>query len=164
MTLSAVIVNDKVADRVSNSDGPTKGCFMHGPTYMGNALACSVANASLDILLENTWKKQVSHIEFILHSKLYLYVKNPIHKLVGTIVKRISIVGAVGAVELLREVNPVKFQKWIMARGVNIRPFRNLIYIMPPYIISDSELEVVIHSIIEFLHLLQKGDLSFYLT
>lgn len=49
-----------------------------------------------------------------------------------------------------------------MSRGVNIRPFRNLVYIMPPYVISDSELDVVINSIIDFLHLLQSGDSSFY--
>lgn len=163
MTLSAVVVNDTVKDRMSNSNSPTKGYFMHGPTFMGNALACSVANASLDILLEDTWSSQVYNIESVLYEKLYLYVKNPTHRLMNTVVKRISIVGAVAAVELIHGLNAAKFQRWIMSRGVNIRPFRNLVYIMPPYVISDSELDVVINSIIDFLHLLQSGDSSFYI-
>ena len=162
MTLSAVVVNDKVVERISNPSSPTHGYFMHGPTFMGNALACSVANASLDILLEGMWKKQVSHIENVFYHKLYLYIKNPENKLIDTIVKRISIVGAVAAIELFHNIDTSKFQSWIISKGVHIRPFRNLIYIMPPYIIKEKELDIVINSVLEFLQLLQDRNDTFF--
>ncbi|KAK5778215.1 adenosylmethionine-8-amino-7-oxononanoate transaminase PWA37_000544 [Arxiozyma heterogenica] len=162
MTLSAVVVNDRVVARITDPLSPTHGYFMHGPTFMGNALACSVANASLDILLEGTWKKQVFHIEYVFYNKLYQYIKNPENKLMYTIVKRVSIVGAVAVVELFHNINTSKFQSWIVSKGVHIRPVRSLIYIMPPYIIKDIELEVIIECIIEFLHLLQAGNGTFY--
>ena len=160
MTLSAVVVNDKVVERISNPSS----YFMHGPTFMGNALACSVANASVDILLEGTWKKQVSHIESVFYHKLYIYIKNPKNKLIDTIVKRISIVGAIAAIELYHHINTINFQSWVIGKGVHMRPFRNLLYIMPPYIIKDSELEIVIGCVIDFLHLLQAGDNTFYVN
>lgn len=162
MTLSAVVVNNIIADRLSHPNNPTHGCFMHGPTFMGNALACSVANASLDILLEGKWKKQVTDIEKMFDQKLYLYIKDPSNCLIDNIVKRISVVGAVAVVELFHDIDTVMFQKWTVQRRVNIRPFRNLIYVMPPYIIKKEELNYIIECIIEFLSCLKDNDVSFF--
>lgn len=116
MTMSAVVVNDKVASRISSPNSPTGGCFMHGPTFMGNALACSVAEKSMDILLRGEWRKQVSAIENQIYRELYQYIKNPDNGLIGTVVKRVSVIGAVGIVELYKKTDPEWFQKSLYPR------------------------------------------------
>ncbi|ONH78613.1 Adenosylmethionine-8-amino-7-oxononanoate aminotransferase [Saccharomyces cerevisiae] len=152
MTMSAVVVNDKVASRISSPNSPTGGCFMHGPTFMGNALACSVAEKSMDILLRGEWRKQVSAIENQIYRELYQYIKNPDNGLIGTVVKRVSVIGAVGIVELYKKTDPEWFQKKFISKGVHIRPFNCLCYIMPPYVITTEELTKVNQVLIEVLH------------
>ncbi|CAD6643205.1 HN1_G0012980.mRNA.1.CDS.1 [Saccharomyces cerevisiae] len=152
MTMSAVVVNDKVASRISSPNSPTGGCFMHGPTFMGNALACSVAEKSMDILLRGEWRKQVSAIENQIYRELYQYIKNPDNELIGTVVKRVSVIGAVGIVELYKKTDPEWFQKKFISKGVHIRPFNCLCYIMPPYVITTEELTKVNQVLIEVLH------------
>lgn len=130
MTLSATLTTSHVADTVCNGEA---GCFMHGPTFMGNPLACAVANASLDILAKNHWKEQVKSIEKQLADTL------PTLTRLGN-VKAVRWLGAIGVVELHSPVDLAVIQEVFVDNGVWIRPFGTLVYIMPPFIITQQEL------------------------
>ncbi|MBG6016982.1 adenosylmethionine--8-amino-7-oxononanoate transaminase [Proteus mirabilis] len=130
MTLSATLTTRHIADTISQGDA---GCFMHGPTYMGNPLACAVANASLSLLEQGHWVNQVAQIETQLKTELL-----PLKQ--AKSVKDVRVLGAIGVVEMVEPVNMAKLQKYFVDEGVWIRPFGQLIYIMPPYIISPEKL------------------------
>ncbi|PSW42106.1 adenosylmethionine--8-amino-7-oxononanoate transaminase [Photobacterium leiognathi] len=130
MTLSATITTKHVADTVCSGEAQ---CFMHGPTFMGNPLACAVANASLDILAENKWQQQVAIIEQQLAQEL-----PPIAELEK--VKSVRWLGAIGVVELHQAVDMETIQAAFVEQGVWIRPFGKLVYIMPPFIIEPAQL------------------------
>ncbi|MBQ0520758.1 adenosylmethionine--8-amino-7-oxononanoate transaminase [Proteus mirabilis] len=130
MTLSATLTTRHIADTISQGDA---GCFMHGPTYMGNPLACAVANASLSLLEQGHWVYQVAQIEAQLKTELL-----PLKQ--AKSVKDVRVLGAIGVVEMVEPVNMAKLQKYFVDEGVWIRPFGQLIYIMPPYIISPEKL------------------------
>ncbi|KLV01131.1 adenosylmethionine--8-amino-7-oxononanoate transaminase [Photobacterium aphoticum] len=130
MTLSATLATRHVANTVCGGDA---GCFMHGPTFMGNPLACAVANASLDILLQNQWQEQVKRIENQLADSLPALEK--LDK-----VKAVRWLGAIGVVELHEPVQMESIQQTFVDNGVWIRPFGTLVYIMPPFIINQQEL------------------------
>ncbi|ANZ22505.1 adenosylmethionine-8-amino-7-oxononanoate aminotransferase [Buchnera aphidicola (Diuraphis noxia)] len=141
LTLAVTISSRNIADTISNSK---VGCFMHGPTYMGNPLACAVANANIKILQKNEWKIQVSKIEKQLCQDLLPLLN---HKNVVDV----RILGAIGVVECMRIVNIESIQKFFVKNGVWIRPFKQLIYIVPPYIINSKELSILTKSIKEAL-------------
>lgn len=132
MTLAATLCSDKVVNGIA-TDGA--GTLMHGPTFMGNPLACRVACESLDLLLESDWQVQVAAIEQQLNLELspYQSYEN---------VKEVRVKGAIGVVELHQPIDQHMdwLPEFIVDQGVWIRPFRNLIYIMPPYIISPADL------------------------
>ncbi|WP_305421136.1 adenosylmethionine--8-amino-7-oxononanoate transaminase [Photobacterium leiognathi] len=130
MTLSATITTKHVADTVCSGEAQ---CFMHGPTFMGNPLACAVANASLDILAENKWQQKVASIEQQLAQEL-----PPIAELEK--VKSVRWLGAIGVVELHQAVDMETIQAAFVEQGVWIRPFGKLVYIMPPFIIEPAQL------------------------
>ncbi|WP_305460699.1 adenosylmethionine--8-amino-7-oxononanoate transaminase [Photobacterium leiognathi] len=130
MTLSATITTKHVADTVCSGEAQ---CFMHGPTFMGNPLACAVANASLDILAENKWQQQVASIEQQLAQEL-----PPIAELEK--VKSVRWLGAIGVVEVHQAVDMETIQAAFVEQGVWIRPFGKLVYIMPPFIIEPVQL------------------------
>ena len=133
MTLAAALCTDDVAETISGG-GP--GVFMHGPTFMGNPLACKVAAVSIDLLLRSSWAGKVASIERIMNEKLAAC-----SGLSG--VKDVRVLGAIGVVEMEKEVDVPRAQEIFVQRGVWIRPFKNLIYIMPPYIIAPDDLEIL---------------------
>lgn len=132
MTLAATLCTDKVAQGIA-ADG--NGVLMHGPTFMANPLACRVACESIDVLLESDWQQQVNTMEQQLISELTPY------KTIDA-VKDVRVKGAIGVVELHQTLDDQMdwLATFIVDQGVWIRPFRNLIYIMPPYIISADDL------------------------
>ncbi|WEM43397.1 adenosylmethionine--8-amino-7-oxononanoate transaminase [Photobacterium sp. DA100] len=130
MTLSATLTSSHVANTVCGGDA---GCFMHGPTFMGNPLACAVANASLDILAQGNWLHQVKAIEKQLAESL------PEIEALDK-VKAVRWLGAIGVVELHEPVEMASIQETFVDSGVWIRPFGTLVYIMPPFIINQQQL------------------------
>nr|WP_256382920.1 adenosylmethionine--8-amino-7-oxononanoate transaminase [Photobacterium toruni] len=142
MTLSATITHKQVADTVCSGDA---GCFMHGPTFMGNPLACAVATANLEILEQNQWQQQVTSIEKQLATEL---------PLIATLekVKQVRWLGAIGIIELHQPVDMASIQQAFVNAGVWIRPFGRLIYIMPPYIITPTQLSCLTQAIYKILN------------
>jgi adenosylmethionine-8-amino-7-oxononanoate aminotransferase len=130
MTLAATLCTAEVAQTVSAGEG---GGLMHGPTFMGNPLACAVALASLGLLADGEWRAQVAAIERSLSDGLA-----PARGLDG--VADVRVLGAIGVIELERDVELSAAAAAAQAEGVWLRPFRNLIYTMPPYVIGEQEL------------------------
>ncbi|MGL1275036.1 adenosylmethionine--8-amino-7-oxononanoate transaminase [Vibrio parahaemolyticus] len=137
MTLSATLASKHVADTVCGGDA---GCFMHGPTFMGNPLACAVATASLELIEQGDWQQQTQQIETLfseLLPKLEEY----------DLVKNTRWLGAIGVVETHRPVNMETIQALFVEHGVWIRPFGKLIYMMPPFISKPEDIEKLINAI-----------------
>ena len=142
ISLAATLCTTKIANTISQGEA---GCFMHGPTFMGNALACAVANANIELLFENDWQKQVAAIEVNMQT-LLLPLKS--HKRV----KYTRVLGSIGAVECHQSVNVAVIQKRFVELGVWIRPFGSLIYIIPPLIINSEQLATLVHAIATVLN------------
>ncbi|WP_274000464.1 adenosylmethionine--8-amino-7-oxononanoate transaminase [Vibrio parahaemolyticus] len=137
MTLSATLASKHVADTVCGGDA---GCFMHGPTFMGNPLACAVATASLELIEQGDWQQQTQQIEMLfseLLPKLEEY----------DLVKNTRWLGAIGVVETHRPVNMETIQALFVEHCVWIRPFGKLIYMMPPFISKPEDIEKLINAI-----------------
>ena len=131
MTFAPVATNRKVADRIAESDA---GVMMHGPTFMGNPLACAVALASTRLLLDSPWQQRIGEIESYLKKRL-----SPLRGRTG--ITDVRVLGGIGVVQLEKPVDLGKFQKRCVEEGVWIRPFGLNAYIMPPYLaISDEQL------------------------
>jgi adenosylmethionine-8-amino-7-oxononanoate aminotransferase len=137
ITLAATLCTTHIAQTISEG---AAGCFMHGPTFMGNALACAVANASIDLLFENDWQAQVQGIESTLNNLLKPLTAHDR-------VKDTRVLGSIGAVECKQSVNVAQIQKRFVELGVWIRPFGQLIYIIPPLIINTEQLTTLVNAI-----------------
>jgi adenosylmethionine-8-amino-7-oxononanoate aminotransferase len=129
LTLAATLANTRVAQGIS-ADG---GVLMHGPTFMANPLACAVAQASVELLLEGPWQARVAAIEAQLSRELEGYRSHPA-------VVDVRTLGAIGVVELRTPVDVAAVQQRFVEAGVWIRPFGNLVYLMPPYVIESDDL------------------------
>lgn len=143
MTLAATLATTRVARGISDAD---PGVFMHGPTFMANPLACSVATASIDLLLDSPWQARVRGIGTRLETGLA-----PCREMAH--VREVRVLGAIGVVELDRPVDMHWMPEQFVRRGVWVRPFRNLVYVMPPYVIEPDDLAALCRGIVEVVAL-----------
>ena len=130
ISFAATLCSQQIAETICNGEA---GVFMHGPTYMGNPLACAVSARSIDLLLENDWATQVKAINKTLRLEL-----EPCRALDK--VSDVRVLGAIGVVELTEPADLKVLQPRFVDKGIWLRPFGNLVYMMPPYIINAEEL------------------------
>jgi adenosylmethionine-8-amino-7-oxononanoate aminotransferase len=138
MSLAATLTTKEVSDGISSGK---MSYFMHGPTFMANPLACSVAAASIRLLLSSPWKDRVGVIEGHLKKELEA-CRNLPH------VHDVRVLGAIGVVEMMEPVDVANIQEKFVNKGVWLRPFGRLIYTMPPYIISEEDLNQIMTAMI----------------
>ena len=141
MTLSATLTTKHVAETISQGEA---GVFMHGPTFMANPLACAVASKSTQLLLSQDWQSNIQRIEMQLKQQL---------SVLSTLeyVKDVRVLGAIGVVELNFNIDMKTLQQEFVRRGIWIRPFGKLVYVMPPYIISENELKTLLEQLVEVI-------------
>ena len=136
MTLAATITSRKIACQIDT--------LMHGPTFMANPLATAVASASIDLLLQSNWQEKVAKISATIQQNLTPARSNPL-------VKDVRILGAIGVIETRYPVKMAEIQEFFVNNEVWIRPFGTLIYIMPPFIIKEAELQQLCHTMLQAL-------------
>ncbi len=141
LSFAATMTTREIAEGIS---GDGQDPLMHGPTYMGNALAARVAAKNIEILQRGDWQNQVAGIERVFNETLQPLLKLPK-------VKDVRVLGAIGIVELECTPDLDKVRPALLELGVWLRPFRNMIYAMPPYVISEAELRKLCTAIEEII-------------
>lgn len=146
MTLSATLTTKHIAETISRGEA---GVFMHGPTFMANPLACAVAAKSTELLISQDWQSNIQRIETQLRTTL-----TPLQSL--EYVHEVRVLGAIGVVELTFNVDMKTLQQEFVRRGIWVRPFGKLVYVMPPYVISTQELKTLLEQLVEVVVQMQE--------
>ena len=146
MTLSATLTTKHIAETISRGEA---GVFMHGPTFMANPLACAVAAKSTELLISQDWQSNIQRIETQLRTAL-----TPLQSL--EYVYEVRVLGAIGVVELTFNVDMKTLQQEFVRRGIWVRPFGKLIYVMPPYVITSHELKTLLEQLVEVVVQMQE--------
>ena len=146
MTLSATLTTKHIAETISRGEA---GVFMHGPTFMANPLACAVAAKSTELLISQDWQSNIQRIETQLRTAL-----TPLQSL--EYVHEVRVLGAIGVVELTFNVDMKTLQQEFVRRGIWVRPFGKLVYVMPPYVISTQELKTLLEQLVEVVVQMQE--------
>ncbi len=148
MTLSATLTSTELAETISQGEA---GVFMHGPTFMANPLACAVALKSTQILLSQNWQENIQRIERNLKAKLACLA-------LLSYVEDVRVLGAIGVVELKTSVDMKTLQAQFVEQGIWMRPFGKLVYVMPPYVIADDELNVLLNGVVHVVKAMQEQE------
>ena len=148
MTMAAMITSKKISEVISNSE---IGVLMHGPTFMANPLACSVANASIDLLLESNWQDNVKNIENIFIQELQ-NAKDL------KFVKDVRNIGVIGVIELIDDCYAQKVQDYCVRNGVWLRPFGKSVYSIVAYTINENDLRKIVRTMVDAIKSLEKED------
>ena len=146
MTLSATLTTKHIAETISRGEA---GVFMHGPTFMANPLACAVAAKSTELLISQDWQSNIQRIETQLRTAL-----TPLQSL--EYVHEVRVLGAIGVVELTFNVDMKTLQQEFVRRGIWVRPFGKLVYVMPPYVITTQELKTLLEQLVEVVVQMQE--------
>ncbi|USI85703.1 adenosylmethionine--8-amino-7-oxononanoate transaminase [Acinetobacter johnsonii] len=146
MTLSATLTTKHIAETISRGEA---GVFMHGPTFMANPLACAVAAKSTELLISQDWQSNIQRIETQLRTALI-----PLQSL--EYVHEVRVLGAIGVVELTFNVDMKTLQQEFVRRGIWVRPFGKLVYVMPPYVITSQELKTLLEQLVEVVVQMQE--------
>ncbi|USE82645.1 adenosylmethionine--8-amino-7-oxononanoate transaminase [Acinetobacter tibetensis] len=146
MTLSATLTSKHVAETISKGEA---GVFMHGPTFMANPLACAVALRSTQLLVSQDWQSTIQRIGNQLQQHLA-----PLAQL--NYVQDVRVLGAIGVVELNFNVDMKTLQQEFVKRGIWIRPFGKLVYVMPPYVISETQLDTLLTELVDVVRHMQE--------
>ena len=141
LTLAATLTTTEISETISQSN---PGVFMHGPTFMANPLACTAASTSIRLLLESPWQENIQRIEKSLREGLA-----PCQNF--SVVEDARVIGAIGVVELRQPVDMKSITHDFVDAGVWIRPFGKLVYLMPPFIIDDEDLEKLTNTVVDVL-------------
>ena len=139
LSLAATLTTVQVSETLSGGD---PGLFMHGPTFMANPLACAAGLASIDLLVASPWQERITGIEQALQAGL-----EPCREFAW--VKDVRVLGAIGVVELAAPVDMQVVQPQFVEAGVWVRPFGKLVYLMPPYITGQSDLQQLTAAVVE---------------
>lgn len=146
MTLSATLTTKHIAETISRGEA---GVFMHGPTFMANPLACAVAAKSTELLISQDWQSNIQRIETQLRTAL-----TPLQSL--EYVHDVRVLGAIGVVEMTFNVDMKTLQQEFVRRGIWVRPFGKLVYVMPPYVITSQELKTLLEQLVEVVVQMQE--------
>ena len=136
LSFAATICTQKIAKTISEG---SLGAFMHGPTFMANPLACTIASKNIEILKKSPWEKQTAFIGSFFYEQLS-------HLKEKSCVKDVRSLGGIGVIEFSKNLSVKKTTREFVKKGVWVRPFKNLLYIMPPYSVEKKELETIINT------------------
>jgi adenosylmethionine-8-amino-7-oxononanoate aminotransferase len=139
MSLAATLTTAEISNTI---DQGHPGVFMHGPTFMANPLACAVAVASIEMLIESDWEHRISQIELQLKHLLSPCAELPQ-------VAEVRCLGAIGVIEMKQAVDMASIMRQFVDAGIWVRPFGKLVYLMPAYVITAQELEQLCTALID---------------